>query len=432
MSTHLIHLRRATFSNGVIPRSPDRSTDNTPFGKVRELISQHSSRSSSRTGTPQAGSVSEQGDRIPSPTRKAFVAAPHVPPPVNRAEKPKVPIKPSTFTVQEISNAFSQPSRKLSSEARLSPFSTPPSSDDESQVQQTSRVPSLTHQPHSQLHSSQVRRQSFRENDPEVSTPKPTRAIDPRMLGFSRASTMADSGDSRSDHAPPMPPRPSSRDSPIAPARANTVSERPSTKDPRDLTLPKNRPSPRHVSENIRSIPPPFDLSHNSQAARPAVRDPRMFGFSGTASIPTSEQNIDPGYRRPSGDVPLRPPDESKRSVSRTRRQPSPSNPEHGRKPSVAKIPAATISLVTEPPKEMKFPPPPKRMTTSEVDSPAMKGLSSTASSNRGKDTGYDSDEAESMLEEPTTKKTDYPDSSRVNRQPPYFHQGLRGDSYSD
>ena len=92
----------------------------------------------------------------------------------------------------------------------------------------------------------------------------------------------------------------------------------------------------------------------------------------------------------------------------------------------MAKIPAATISLVTEPPKEMKFPPPPKRMTTSEVDSPAMKGLSSTASSNRGKDTGYDSDEAESMLEEPTTKKTDYPDSSRVNRQPPYFHQGLR------
>ena len=299
------------FFNRSNSRSPERSIDSTPFGKVRELISQHSSRSSSRTGTPQAGSVSEQGDRLPSPTRKAYTAAPHAPPPINRAEKPKIPVKPSTFTVQEISNAFSKP-RNPSSEARLSPFSTPPSSDEESHVEQTSRVPSLTHQPHAQLHSNQARKQSFKENDNEPLTPKPIRAIDPRMLGFSRAGVMANSGDSRSDHAPPMPPRPSSRDSPIAPTRANTVSERPMTKDPRDLALLKNRPSPRHVSENIRSTPPPFDLSHNSQAARPTTRDPRLFGFSNTASIPTSEQDIDSAYRRPSGDIAPRPPDATK------------------------------------------------------------------------------------------------------------------------
>ena len=37
-----------------------------------------------------------------------------------------------------------------------------------------------------------------------------------------------------------------------------------------------------------------------------------------------------------------------------------------------------------------------------------------------------DSDEAESLLEDQSTQRTDYPDSSQANRRPPYFHKGPR------
>lgn len=420
-------------------RSPDRDVDNTPFGKVRELISQHSSRASSRPGTPQGdksvvGTSMDKRDHSSFSSNEPNAKPSNVPPPVNRADKPKIPTKPATFTVQDIGGVANQHWKPVT-DARVSPFSTPPSSDEEGSAEQTSRVPSLTYQPHAQLHSAQPRKQSFTEEQ-YTTDDRPARPGDPRFLGFNRTGTTVERKDSRQMAFASEPPHQSSKDYSSAPVRANTFSERPSTRDTREQAYSGSRLTPRHVSDNLKTTSASSESAQHEQPIRPIPRDPRLLGFSSALNKPANDVNPALPPRRPSIEPPPRPSEESKRSLSRPGRQPSPGVVDRSTKPTGAKGPVATVALVTDPlSKDSGFPPPPKRGMPNDQDSQVTQSYSTrtfhstredTAAMQKRREKDGDSDEAEGTTEEPYVKRTEYPDVSQANRRPPFFESGLR------
>ncbi|KIW68249.1 hypothetical protein PV04_04206 [Phialophora macrospora] len=405
-----------TFFERSSSRSPER-VDNTPFGKVRELISQHSSRSS--TPAPRAPSVDgsdttktlgdmQRGTDVQDEKPKA------VPPPVNRAEKPKIPLKPNIITLPA-ANILQPEARRPSFEARISPFSTPPSSDESSPVRSPESVPPTRPAP------------------PAHNTPNPTpevpssRPRDPRLQGFSHKPTTLEKKDGRNLGFSQLEPRPLSRGANL-PTRASTVSEKP-IKDSSELGQTNGKPTQRHVSETIRHTPPPPPLAPSQPARATPVRDARMLGFS--SALPPDVEKIaeEPHPSLPprrTVEPPPRPSNESKHSMRPV--QPTPSlvaTPDRFKKPS----PVQPMSRSPTMPVEQHFPPPPKRTsvdlhpTTSTHRSQTFAGDFSRPP--LGTTTTDDSDETEETMEEPATSRSEYPDATHTNRRPPYNKAGL-------
>ena len=379
-------------------RSPERA-DNTPFGKVRELISQHSSRASSRPTTPGA----EEQDRAASNAAR--------PPPVNRADKPKIPAippkpatLPTTIPVPEIQRGLVFDGRRPS-QPRVSPFNTPPDSDD-SPIATPAEPPS-------------------------EGPVRSVRAIpsDSRALGFSRTATTAES-----EHtgAATFEARPQGHEPLSQPTRANTISDRPATRDARSLGFSTaQRPQQRHVSENVRSMSSSAQINYPPNTSS-ASGDARAFGFGAVASSlgpPLTEEPQSLAQSRPPTTLPpSRPPEESKGVPIRVTRQPSPV-PDRTTKPSAPvplhKIPASHISKAPPLPPDSKFPPPPKRHTD-DIAKPSIN--SSVREERRGgpaTEFASDSDEAEVSQEPISGNRNDYPDATNTNRRPPYHYSGL-------
>lgn len=419
-----------TFFERSSSRSPER-VDNTPFAKVRELISQHSSRASSRPPTPRAAS----GDRsdpsmavervtLDGPgTADATKPAAKLPPPVNRADKPKIPTKP-TATIPVPPNIGLNPdTRRPSFEAKVSPFSTPPSSDESS--------PSRSPEPQALanvLRSGDQRPADARATAPVLVAPPVNQAIerhkDARFLGFASKPPGLESKDPRtlgfsgSDAKPPNQPA-------ILPARANTVSEK-STRDPREMGLSPARVTPRHVSESTRHAPsPPSTSSQPARAVPP--RDARMLGF-GThrgLEIPSIDEEPRPGLPPRRVEPPPRPSNESKNPIRSVPPPPAAGLVDRSKKP---------IARASTTPLETAFPPPPKRGSLDDVDSPMSTPLSRAHIFNGdhvkrpitgAKTQMDDSDDVEDGLEEPSTIKSEYPDSTNTNRRPPARKGGV-------
>ncbi|ETI24290.1 hypothetical protein G647_03659 [Cladophialophora carrionii CBS 160.54] len=407
-----------TFFERSSSRSPER-VDNTPFAKVRELISQHSSRSSTpapraasgdRSDTTRALGEMQKGIEVQEEKPKAL------PPPVNRAEKPKIPLKPNTIALPT-ANVLQPEARRPSFEARISPFSTPPSSD-ESSPSRSPETLSLS--------------QPTRPSPPVHATPTPpeivsSRPKDARLQGFSHKPTTLQKQDARGAGFSQPEAGPPSRGANL-PARANTVSEKP-TKEPSELGLVNGKPTPRHVSETIRHTPPPPPFAPAQPSRATAVRDARMLGFS--SALPPDVEKIveepNPGLppRRPV-EPPPRPSNESKHTTRPV--QPLPSlaaNPDRFKKPS----PIQTISRTPSMPADQHFPPPPKRTsvdlppTTSTHRSQTFVGDVSRRPVPQA--TTDDSDETEETMEEPTTSRSEYPDATHTNRRPPYSKASL-------
>jgi WD40 repeat protein/endonuclease/exonuclease/phosphatase family metal-dependent hydrolase len=392
-----------TFFDRSASRSPER-VDNTPFGKVRELISQHSSRSS--TPDPRARSVERSDTSKPEAQNEKPKAAP---PPVNRAEKPKIPAKPNAISLPP-TNILQPEPRRPSVEARISPFSTPPSSDENPEP-----LPA---------------RPSARASPPRQGTAYPaeelpsSRPKDARLLGFSTKAQAPEKKDARSLGFSHPEPRPPSRGSNL-PARAHTVSEKPS-RDHDQLGLSNGRPpQQRYVSESFRHTPPPHPTapSHPQPLRAPPVKDARMLGFSpGRAqeSIKVVDEANPSLPPRRAAEPPPRPSNESKNpSRAAQPHQNLVATPDRTTKPS----PAQNISRAPTLPLDQHFPPPPKR--TSVDERRQIPGLASRAQTFAGDSSKHppvtdDSDEADETLEEPTTSKSEYPDATHTNRMPPY------------
>ncbi|KIW46029.1 uncharacterized protein PV06_01722 [Exophiala oligosperma] len=415
-----------TFFERSASRSPER-VDNTPFGKVRELISQHSSRASSRPPSPRASSpehqdISKAGNREQKVGEIPLSKSPARPPPVNRADKPKVPAKPNIIAVPigppASSNALNPEARRPSFEARVSPFNTPPSSDESSPSRSPEpNVPTTSFRPVAPTPS------SGRNTGPPL--PEPVeRPKDARFMGFASKPTGVDRKDPRSlgfgfTESQPQPIQQSTS----LPSRANTVSEKPS-RDPRDFGLGTSNPTPRHVSETIRPSPSPPIHALPPPRAAPA-RDARLFGFSAhqQSEVGIIEEEPRPGLPpRRNVEPPPRPSNESKNSQ---RSMPPPSQittPDRSRKP----FPTQQLSRAPTVPIDTRFPPPPKRGSIDSIEptsaTPSRSQTLNGTSPSRvgGRTYGSDSDEAEALVEEPSTIRSEYPDATHTNRRPPY------------
>ncbi|KPI35023.1 putative inositol polyphosphate 5-phosphatase C9G1.10c [Cyphellophora attinorum] len=371
--------------------------DTPPVGKVKDLVSQHTSRSASPATTPHIGPQSDfQQPGIPF---SATLSQAKGPPPINRAEKPRIPTKPAVIshnTLQVNDAVALQPSpRRASSEARISPFSTPPSSDEDGSPPNPPNAQELS--------------QSLKSLPEDRVAPTPPKSSDPRSMGFARTSTAPVRDPRALGFGKPDSPQPS-RDvvSTSAPSRANTVSERPVARDPRGLGF-SGTPTPRHVSEQIRHTPPPL-----ISPPRPSARDARTLGFDKDPVKQDSPREMPTRHvvRAP----PSRPLDDSKNTMGKPATKSQAALPDRSTKPGAVQSIAKAPPLPAVNP---KFPPPPKRNNTDGDTEPPLPRRS-TANG------GNDSDEAEEFLAAPTSQRADYPDATQTNRRPPFFHDGIR------
>ncbi|RMD43684.1 hypothetical protein DV735_g1441, partial [Chaetothyriales sp. CBS 134920] len=425
------------------PSSPPRSlygfassptpdgVDATPYSKVRELISQHSS----RTNSPAP--ISPRPDKAPAP------------PPVNRLDKPKIPailpkppaavvpgavpppvLAPTPSTPKQVPVAALSASPNLqpivpraSFEApHISPFSTPPSSDENGSP---SPSPARTHTfPHSLNQKAapvaagggEKTKEDARFMGFQRPAAPPTERRDPRTLGFSQPTS-----------GPP------SRDVSLAPTRASTVSERPYGRDARTLGYSQpDKAQPRHVSDNLRSRSPAQPIKIG------ASRDARTLGFGGSAvsNGPATTEEASPAVRqrRPTirAPAPTRPSDTIS-TAPRKLRQPSPVPPDRSTKPAVqgasvlGQAPTQQhLAKAPVPSTEQQFPPPPKR-NTSESE----RAADQRRWAGRALPDDSDSDEMDAAAPaaaEPTpSHRTEYPDGNQSNRRPPLFRSGPQG-----
>ncbi|OAL29509.1 hypothetical protein AYO20_09149 [Fonsecaea nubica] len=417
-----------TFFERSSSRSPER-VDNTPFGKVRELISQHSSRSS--TPAPRGPSADRSDtaktlDPAHSGTESHDEKPKAGPPPVNRADKPKIPAKPSVMSVPA-GNVLNPEVRRPSFEARVSPFSTPPSSDENSPAQSPDiSAPSSTKPLAPATVPAKVAQSKVPSSEANSARPK-----DARMFGFSSTSSVPERKDPRTLGFTAPEPRPPSHGAAL-PSRANTVSEKP-TRDPRELSLSNGKPAQRHVSETMRHTPPPPSQIAPAQPPRTnTIRDPRLLGFS--SAQPSSVEKIAEEEPHPSLpprrniEPPPRPSNESKNT-------PRPIQPpSHVATPDRSKKPPSAQQLPRAPtlPVDLHFPPPPKRTSIDErvLHQPTPTQRSQTFAGDFSRRSlanmnAEDSDEAEEPLEEPTTSRSEYPDATRTNRRPPFSKSSL-------
>jgi hypothetical protein len=418
------------------PRSPPKGyfSTRTPspervVAKVRDLISQHSSRSSTRPGTPHAEvepAVRQGHTDSKIPKQEPVALKPVImPPPVNRAEKPKIPAKPAPLVAQDLAGLVPQQQpRKASIDAKVSPFSTPPSSDESPSGESAPTIKSTKE-------LSERLRAAARRTSPQrdAMTPEqPLRPSDPRMMGFMKPVAVTERRDPRSMGLSTGPARPPSRDNSAIPGRANTVSDRPS-RDPRELGLSAGRSAPRHVSENLRQTPPTH-LHHPVPQRQNPVRDPRQYGFSNHANQSPIAEEAPPSLplRNQNSVPPPRPSEGSKRPASRSRKPPSPPAPidRSTKPPTIRHVPSPII----RPPSTGAFLPPPRRNTFDPPDSPTARAVPDSPKRSQSIATDRrmleeDSDDAEGVATEPTTFRTEYPDLSQSNRRPPKIRRGL-------
>ncbi|KAH1290036.1 hypothetical protein KXX11_000957, partial [Aspergillus fumigatus] len=156
-------------SRGSLPPPTNRPT--TPSSSTFQHLPGHLSPAHSHSG-------SFIGESPPDRKQKSS----SLPPPIDRAEKPKVPAKPAALASLEGATLALKP-EKTTSEDRISPFSTPPGSPEKPSVKPSScgrpQMPRSPSRPVTEPPS----RQSFDDRGP---VPSAHALRDARELGFSR------------------------------------------------------------------------------------------------------------------------------------------------------------------------------------------------------------------------------------------------------
>jgi hypothetical protein len=349
------------------------------------------------------------------PPRTSFI-----PPAVNRAEKPKILRRPKPPQHHEARQLTPEPIE--TPQKRVSPFSTPPSSES-----------SPSPEPQGFL-ARNLEPETMR-NEAQASIPPADAYLrqsdqhqrDPRLLGFSGPTGSIEPRDPRSLGFSPKSPIPSFRDQQSFPSRASTVSEHPSsrytaTKDARHSTFSNQKPAQRHASEQVRALPPPAIPEVVPSGSSAVQRDPRQLGLSKAST--TGPQVEDPGRRGTT----LPPSEEWKiQSNSRTA-LPPPQVSDKSTKP----IPPTRKSYAPSVEAKFNFPPPPRKKIHEEIpgrDYPLTETNGVTAQPSKHSPRRFfeeDSDEIENTEYNLPVARSEYPDSSQANRRPPSFSRGAQ------
>lgn len=193
-------------------------------------------------------SPAHSGPQSPSDRR---VKSASLPPPANRAEKPKIPAKPPNLLPQDGTALAAARPERTASEERVSPFSTPPSSPERSSSKQqqpsAGRVASLAPSP-SRIERPGTEPPGRRSFDDRPPAPDARALQDAREIGFARrrpGPEPSPNGKPLMVQIPPTQPQqpePMSGASSAAPRRqaGDTPRERPEL-PPRQPSLPPRR-----------------------------------------------------------------------------------------------------------------------------------------------------------------------------------------------
>jgi hypothetical protein len=345
-----------------------------------------------------------------------------IPPTVNRAEKPKVSSKPKPPQQHETRRLTPEPAEIP--EKKASPFSTPPSSEGSPSPERQAFVPRGLRP---EAVSTRFQAQANGTLSDNYSRQSEQHQRDPRLLGFSGPTGSIEPRDPRSlgfsSNAGTGPPR----DVESLPVRASTVSERSSqrsttSRDAHGSAYSGPKPIQRHVSEQVRPLPPPTIPKIPLSGSSAAQRDPRQLGFSKPSTTVLQEES--PPRRAP----PQRPSEDLKVQSNSRVPLPPPQAFDRSTKPGLLtrKTSVPTVDIRSE------FPPPLRRTafdeTTSQVQTSAMPNTAVPQPRQSAPVEFFeeDSDEAEEYEPDLPVTRSEYPDSSQANRRPPHFHQGAQ------
>ncbi|KKZ65681.1 hypothetical protein EMCG_01243 [[Emmonsia] crescens] len=365
------------------------------------------SRSSSRPSTPlvdssgvvvASGSPRRAEDRALD-TKNGSKAA-SLPPPVNRAEKPKIPSatkKPITISRLETPNSLAPASERIPIDGAVSPFSTPPSSPEKTPPgaittngHASNRIP----QPYPAA-----------ERAPRSTFPDPTPYRHPRRSATLEANYPGFSGPRNASAVltreikqspPPLPVK-----------RSDTsASKRRNVKEPTDRHYTSDNPEDRP------GLPP---------RAQPRISRPAAPLPTGGGGLEVQSPSSDLTSRR-SFDILSRPIITSNSSV----RGGSAETGTHYPRPPQRDVAAIAGRI----PSSNKAQPPPTPTQFARSPMRSVESLSSSPASNQrqmGRSARAESDESEYPFDDAPIPRTDYPDFSNTNRRPPVFKNGTRG-----
>lgn len=303
------------------PRSPPREMTGQGDGQVpqgSQNASQESLASapawghSQRPTSPNLSAepperLSPGSSRLQSPSDRKVKSA-SLPPPANRASKPKIPAKPANLLPQDATAAAPR-SERAASEQSVSPFNTPPSSPERPSPKQLATRPAPpTPSPRPDRPGTEPPgRRSFDSRPSGPSTPV---QHDAREMGFSRSRPGPESSRNTKPlmvQIPPSQPQPAEPMSTVTSAAPKL----PPSDNPRDRPglpprhAPAQRPSPVSPARQAASTPTAAtptirtELAPQSTGERPAPPVRRQPSFSReskpeTPTLPERRPRIEP------------------------------------------------------------------------------------------------------------------------------------------
>lgn len=435
-------------------RSPDRLANTLPYGQVQGSASNPSSGTSTRPGTPRAGPIDngsvedprelKRFSNLPGQSGSSAAKSSSVPPPVNRADKPKIPSKPAAQISASDLVALAPAPQRASSKDRVSPFSTPPSSDGSPSPERDGGPgrrhnkrgpPNSRRSPQPGMDTVLVQTSRTRKESQDTSRSKDSRqwglkspneskdVRDPRALGLpvlkTPASITQDSGRDPAPEARKLPPLLASPDARELGFSGHKAISRQSLDE-------KEGPQPK---ANHVNVPYKAPATH---------RDPRGIGFSSRGSGVDDKEKDRPELppRRIETEPSLKITAQSQSTTVGRARPPSGASISRSAKSLKANQAGTKIpSLDTSD----RFPPPPKRNSVISVDLPIhtspIDGLQISRATKHPKNVqsaqqaaltepADDSDEAEDATEDTPSFRSEYPDALQANRRPPAIKAG--------
>lgn len=407
-------------------RSPERLLATITPGRIINFNTQPAQRSflplpqqiAADTPDAQLQDSWKVSEAVTSPPFRRTTSS--IAPAVNRTEKPMISSRPKPPQDYETRRLTPEPIE--APEKRISPFSTPPSSEGSPSPERqllAARRPSPSD-------SERVNRDALAYGTPPEVFPPSSRQPqrDPRSMGFSGPTGSIEPRDPRSLGLSTNVVTSTSRSAEGRSVLSSTVSERASnrttgSRDARDLTPLNQKPAQRHVSEQVRVLPPPTIPKIPASGSNTVHRDPRQYGLS---KANTTGPQVEGSARR----APPLPPVDASRPQSTVRGSLPPPQPiDRSTKPAPNARKSSVPSVVVN----SEFPPPLRRTTYEESTSQGQiysqqMAAGMQASKNVPRQPSRDSDEAEEFEQDLPVTRSEYPDASQANRRPPHFNQG--------
>lgn len=304
-------------------RSPEHLPTTIAPARASDFTTQEAPRSplsvTRRLATAGLDLESSERSRVPGATTPIHISnrISSIPPTINRADKPKIPSKPKEPQENKIKRLA--PELTELPDKKISPFSTPPSSDGSPSPDRQAFLAQRTPPPQNAKRDLNAQANGILSHG---SLP-PSRPSDrdPRLLGFSGPTGSIEPRDPRALGFGVDEEQMTARDPGSRPTRASTVSDRSlrmtvTNRDGGPTTPLSQKSAQRHVSEQVRPIPPSAIPKIPAVGSNATQRDPRHFALSkGSSTAP----QIEVAARRP----PLEPyPEggEGKRSAATHRR----------------------------------------------------------------------------------------------------------------